>query len=435
MATGLHGVFAKAAAAKEVILSVKPKLTLATDRTSIETVMTALKGSDIASDTGSQTLEKITAASANLDTDLLREQQGQAIRILCEGWTAFLRKLGVSVHMDSAIPIMEKLTICLETQGPEEMPDTKAKWKQNIEVLKLAYAVSKKFTCYLSLVEPRAPRDPGATLLKALQKAHNGVQQKLSTVTVTEKVQISELNDFLQRLRNTIKADGLNHVQLQQTAIEAEFDKPYNGEGSYPLIKILGGQIDGKGWLDQIKEKEKLDAKTLIQLARGCGLLHRSDKAFTAHTNKIMKMLCEVVNVAKDFSIDLDETWKKKWAGMVKTGQVTQLERKIIDVVINHHKKARDMGVQAKHEYAKFAKHFQDAMHPAMKKLYNLASGARSITNLGELSIENKDPDPVDPSPPEEGEDAGGEAAVDAAAPVDNPPELQPVEEASVEER
>ena len=292
-----------------------------------------------------------------------------------------------------------------------------------------------KLTFYLSLVEPRAPRDPGATLLKALQKAHNGVQQKLSTVTVTEKVQISELNDFLQRLRNTIKADGLNHVQLQQTAIEAEFDKPYNGEGSYPLITVLGGRIDGKGWLEQLKVKERSDAKTLIQLARGCGLLQRSDKAFTAHTNKIMKMLYEVVNVAKDFSIDLDETWKKKWAGMVKTGQVTQLERKIIDVVINHHKKARDMGVNAKTVHAQFAKQFQDAMHPAMKKLYNQASGARSITNLGELSIENKDPDPVDPSPPEEGEDAGGEAAVDAAAPVDNPPELQPVEEASVEER
>ena len=143
----------------------------------------------------------------------------------------------------------------------------------------------------------------------------------------------------------------------------------------------------------------------------------------------------EVVNVAKDFSIDLDETWKKKWAGMVKTGQVTQLERKIIDVVIKHQKTPRDLSVNAKTVRAKFAKQFQDAMHPAMKKLYNLASGARSITNLGELSIENKDPDPVDPSPPEEGEDAGGEAAVDAAAPVDNLPEVQPVEEASAEER
>ena len=93
------------------------------------------------------------------------------------------------------------------------------------------------------------------------------------------------------------------------------------------------------------------------------------------------------------------------------------------------------MSVNAKTAHAMFAKQFQDAMHPAMKKLYNLASGARSITNLGELSIENKDPDPVDPSPPEEGEDAGGEAAVDAAAPVDNLPEVQPVEEASAEER
>ena len=190
MATGLEGVFGKASAAKEVILSVKPKLTLATDRTSIATVMTSLKGSDIASDKGSETLERITAASANLDTDLLREQQGQAVRILSEGWSAFLRKLGVSVHRDSALPIREKRTSCLETQGPEEMPDTKAKWKQNIGVLKLAYAVSKEFTCYLSLVEPRAPRDPGATLLKELQKAHNDVQQKISTVTVTEKVQI-----------------------------------------------------------------------------------------------------------------------------------------------------------------------------------------------------------------------------------------------------
>ena len=85
--------------------------------------------------------------------------------------------------------------------------------------------------------------------------------------------------------------------------------------------------------------------------------------------------------------------------------------------------------------HAQFAKQFQDAMHPAMKKLYNQASGARSITNLGELSIEDQDPDPVDPSPPAEGEDAGGEAAVDAAAPVDNQPELQPLEEASIEER
>ena len=113
-------------------------------------------------------------------------------------------------------------------------------------------------------------------------------------------------------------------MQLRQAAIEAEFDKPYNGEGSYPLIKILGGQIDGKGWLDHIKDKDKADAKTLIQLARRSGLLHRSDKAFTVHTNKILKMMCEVVNVAKDFSIDLDETWKKKWTGMVKKGQVTQ---------------------------------------------------------------------------------------------------------------
>ena len=70
-----------------------------------------------------------------------------------------------------------------------------------------------------------------------------------------------------------------------------------------------------------------------------------------------------------------------------------------------------------------------------MKKLYTQASGARSITNSGELSIEGQDSDPVGPSPPQQSEDAGGEAAVDAAAPVDNPPELQPVEEASVEER
>ena len=142
-----------------------------------------------------------------------------------------------------------------------------------------------------------------------------------------------------------------------------------------------------------------------------------------------------MINVAKDFSIDMDETWKKKWSGMVKTGQVTQLERNIIDVVINHHKKARDMGVQAKNEHAKFVKQFQDAMHPAMKKLYNLASGARSITNLRELSIENTDPDPVDPSPLEEGEDAGGETAVAAAPPVDNQLELRPNEQAGVEER
>ena len=85
MATGLEGVYGKASAAKQVISSVKPKLTLATDRTSIAAVMTSLKGSDIASDKGSETLERIKNASANLETDLLREQQDQAIRALCEG--------------------------------------------------------------------------------------------------------------------------------------------------------------------------------------------------------------------------------------------------------------------------------------------------------------------------------------------------------------
>ena len=78
------------------------------------------------------------------------------------------------------------------------------------------------------------------------------------------------------------------------------------------------------------------------------------------------------------------------------------------------------MGVQAKSASAKFAKQFQDAMHPAMKKLYTMASGARSITNLGELGIENSDPDPVDPSPLEEGEDADAEIAESAVPPVDN---------------
>jgi len=129
-------------------------------------------------------------------------------------------------------------------------------------------------------------------------------------------------------------------------------------------------------------------------------------------------MSSELVNLAREFGIILDGPWKIKWAAKVKTGQVTQLERKIIDVVINHHTSPRDLGVNAKTEHAKFAKQFQDGMHAAMKKLYKQAAGARDLSNLGELSIEGQDPDP--PTAEEEGVEGGdgsGQDAEGAAAP------------------
>jgi len=411
MATGVPNVFGKAMVAQESIVAVKPKLVLATDRTSVATILGSFTGSAIVSDSSDQSLKKLKATVENLDTDLLREQEQEAIRILTESWSAFSGKLGVSVHMDSAYAIMDKLTVCLKSEETPGGSDSKAQWQDSLGVLNLAYDVSKKFTKYLAMSEPRAPQDPDAALLKELQVAHNEVQQQMKQVMPS--LSTSDINDFLQRLRNTISADGQNHVLLHKNAIEAEFDTPYNGEGSLPLIKILGGRTDGKGWLADLKDRDAPDARTLVQKARESGLLHRSDKAFTDHTNKVFAMFAEMVILARDFGVVLDGAWKVKWQNHVKTGQITQLERKIIDVIIKHHTTPREMGLNAKTEHAKFAKQIQDGMHGAMKKLYKQAAGSKTIGNLGELSIDGQDPDPLPPQEGAgEGEDGSGGAEV-----------------------
>ena len=74
------------------------------------------------------------------------------------------------------------------------------------------------------------------------------------------------------------------------------------------------------------------------------------------------------------------------------------------------------MAVHAKTEYAKFRNQFQEGIHPAMKKLYKQASGARNLTDLGDLSIEGQDPDPPEAAEGEEEGGAGSDFVAEGAA-------------------
>ena len=53
----------------------------------------------------------------------------------------------------------------------------------------------------------------------------------------------------------------------------------------------------------------------------------------------------------------------------------------------------------AKEEYDKHPTQIQEGMHPAMKKLYSHAKGARTFEFTEDLTIEGKDADPAEHEP------------------------------------
>ena len=55
------------------------------------------------------------------------------------------------------------------------------------------------------------------------------------------------------------------------------------------------------------------------------------------------------------------------------------------------------MGRLAKEEYDKHPTQIQEGMHPAMKKLYSHAKGARTSECTEDLTTEGKDADPTEP--------------------------------------
>ena len=71
------------------------------------------------------------------------------------------------------------------------------------------------------------------------------------------------------------------------------------------------------------------------------------------------------------------------------------------------------MGRLAKEEYDKHPTQIQDGIHPAMKKLYSHAKGARTFEFTEDLTIEGKDADPSDEPEPEAGAFQEGEAPVE----------------------
>ena len=84
-------------------------------------------GSEIVSDRGKEALAKLNSVMKGCGTDVLRDQNTEAVRILKEGWVAVIGKLGVS-DVGVGISFMVKLKSCLYI----EKPNSQEEWGANI---------------------------------------------------------------------------------------------------------------------------------------------------------------------------------------------------------------------------------------------------------------------------------------------------------------
>jgi len=396
MLTGCHSVFAQAEQAKQAITGLQPKLKLIADNATIGPTFKKFTGSEIVSHKGKEALTKLNSVMKGCSTDVLRDQNTEAIRILNEVWIAVIAQLGVS-DVDNGINFMVALKACLYN----EKPNSQEEWGDSIEVLRCAESAHKLFAKYLAFPEPRPAQDPGATHLKDVKSAHTDLLEKCKKAM--KDLDFKDIETFANKMNSVVEADAKTHIENLKTIITNLFDGGYNGPGSLRYVDIVGGKEDGGHWSESLKERAQ--AKTVIQLARTSGLLKRSKIAFASHITIIRSNLLEARTLAKTFGVTIDDEWDKKYSAMEKQGQITHLESRIITLVIENYKKPQEMAKEVKLAFSNTPAQIRIHMHKAMTALFNAAKGSRNFDDLGDLTIDGKDEDPEAAAPQVEGND------------------------------
>ena len=68
-------------------------------------------------------------------------------------------------------------------------------------------------------------------------------------------LELKDIEVFAEKMKTVVKGDAITHICLLKTDIETLFDGGYNGPGSLPFVKIVGGKEDGGYWAENLKER------------------------------------------------------------------------------------------------------------------------------------------------------------------------------------